>query len=76
MGTENVLNGFLIAPQESGNTVVDAHSVDKNLKKHFLFFLKKKDKSSENLPHLEHLHLTVTAYGKYDPQQPLHLRLS
>lgn len=38
MGTENILNGFLIAPQESGNTVVGAHSVDKNLKKHFFFF--------------------------------------
>lgn len=38
MGTENILNGFLIAPQESGNTVVGARSVDKNLKKHFFFF--------------------------------------
>lgn len=38
MGTENILNGFLIAPQESENTVVGAHFVDKNLKKHFFFF--------------------------------------
>lgn len=38
MGTENILNGFLIVPQESGNTVVGTHSVDKNLKKHFFFF--------------------------------------
>lgn len=66
MGTENILNGFLIVPQESGNTVVGARCVVKTLKKHFVFFFKKDNKGSENLPCLDHLHLTVTAYGKYD----------
>lgn len=68
MGAENILNGFLIAPQESANTVVGAHCVVKILKKALcIFFFKKDNKSSENLPCLDHLHLTVTAYGKDDP---------
>lgn len=41
MGTENILNGFLMVLQESGNTVVSAHCVVKTLKKHFVFSLKK-----------------------------------
>lgn len=41
MGTENTLNGFLIVPQESGNTVVDARCMVKTLKKHFAFFKKR-----------------------------------
>lgn len=67
MGTANILNRFLIVPQESGNTVVGARFVVKILKKHFVFLFKKDNKSSENLPCLDLLHLTVTAYGKYDP---------
>lgn len=42
MGTENILNGFLIVPQESGNTVVGARCVVKTLKKHFVFFFLKR----------------------------------
>lgn len=41
MGTENILNGFLIVLQESGNTVVGARCVVKTLKKHFVFFFLK-----------------------------------
>lgn len=38
MGTENILNGFLIVPPESGNTVVGARCMVKTLKKHLVLF--------------------------------------
>lgn len=40
MGTENIINGFLSVPWESGNTVVGALCVVKTLKKALCIFLK------------------------------------